>query len=177
MLSNIEVILLSILNERPSYAYEINKTIDYRDMRRWVRVGVASIYQVLKRLEKKDLVYLYIEKNSRRQNRKRYYITDSGRNALREASKRLISNIEWYYLDINVGFETSEFLTTEEMVNCLTKRLHGVAANLTRMKEIYSAGNEIEYKKKAIIRNLIHMREAEENSLQKVLQKMLCVNK
>lgn len=26
MLSNIEVILLSILNEKPSYGYEINKT-------------------------------------------------------------------------------------------------------------------------------------------------------
>ena len=45
-LSNIEVVLLSIVNEKPSYAYEIDKTIDLRDMRRWIRIGVASIYQV-----------------------------------------------------------------------------------------------------------------------------------
>lgn len=57
MLSNVEVLLLSIVNEKPSYAYEIDKAIDHRDMRRWVRVGVASIYQVLKRLEEKDFVY------------------------------------------------------------------------------------------------------------------------
>jgi DNA-binding PadR family transcriptional regulator len=56
-LSNIEVILLNIVNETPSYAYEIDKTIERRDMRRWAKVGVASIYQVLKRLEEKELVY------------------------------------------------------------------------------------------------------------------------
>ncbi|NLL21583.1 MAG: PadR family transcriptional regulator, partial [Firmicutes bacterium] len=51
MLSNIEVLLLSIVNEKPSYAYEIDKIIDLRNMRVWARIGVASIYQVLKRLE------------------------------------------------------------------------------------------------------------------------------
>ena len=61
-LSNIEVILLSIVNEKPSYAYEIDKTINLRDMRRWVRIGVASIYQALKKLEEKGLVYSKKEK-------------------------------------------------------------------------------------------------------------------
>jgi DNA-binding PadR family transcriptional regulator len=57
ILSNIEVILLSIVNEKPSYAYEIDKIIDSRDMRKWVRIGVASIYQVLKRLEERECGY------------------------------------------------------------------------------------------------------------------------
>ena len=39
ILSNIEVILLGIVNEKPSYAYEIDKIIDSRDMRKWVRLG------------------------------------------------------------------------------------------------------------------------------------------
>jgi DNA-binding PadR family transcriptional regulator len=177
MLSNIEVMLLSILNERPSYAYEINKTIEFRNMRKWVKVGSASIYQVLKRLQKKDLVYSRLEFSMNRINRKRYYITDSGRNALRQASKGLISNIEWYYLDLNVGFEASDFMSDKERVYCLTKRLLGVTSNLNKMKEIYSAGNELEYHKKLIIRYLIDMREAEKNSLQETLQEMLCVNK
>lgn len=63
LLSNIEVTLLSIVNEKPSYAYEIDKIIDIRDMRRWVRIGVASIYQVLKKLEKKNL---FIPKKKRK---------------------------------------------------------------------------------------------------------------
>lgn len=175
MLSNIEVILLSILNEKPSYGYEINKTIDNRDMRRWVKLGEASVYQVLRRLEKKDLVYSRVEKNLGKLNR--YYITDFGRNVLHEASKRLISNFEWYYLDLNVGFEICDFLSTKEIVNCLKKRLLGVTSNINRMKDIYLAGKEMEYKKKAIIKNLIGMREAEINYLQEVLQELQCVNK
>jgi DNA-binding PadR family transcriptional regulator len=172
ILSNIEVILLSIVSEKPSYAYEIDKTIECRDMRRWVRVGVASIYQVLKRLEEKELVYSQKEKEGRMPDRKRYYITDSGRVALAEASKRLLSNLEWYYLDLNVGLETSDILTPEEMINCLTKRLSLVRANIKRMKENFSAGIEMPYKKKEVIKNLIYFREAEERFLQEILQEL-----
>jgi DNA-binding PadR family transcriptional regulator len=81
-LSNIEVILLSIVNEKPSYAYEIDKTIDLREMRRWVRVGVASIYQVLKKLEGKNLVYSQKEKEGSMPERKRYYVTGAGEEGL-----------------------------------------------------------------------------------------------
>lgn len=172
ILSNIEVILLSIVSEKPSYAYEIDKTIECRDMRRWVRVGVASIYQVLKRLEEKELVYSQKEKEGRMPDRKRYYITDSGKAALIEASKRLLSNLEWYYLDLNVGLETSDVLTIEEMTSCLTKRLAMVKSNIKRMKENFSAGIEMPYKKKEVIKNLIYFREAEERFLQEILQEL-----
>jgi len=172
MLSNIEVILLSIVNEKPSYAYEINKTIECRDMRRWVRIGVASIYQVLKRLEEKEMVYSQKEKEGRMPDRKRYYITEAGKKALVESSKRLLSNLEWYYLDLNVGLETSDVLSREEMTNCLTKRLAIVRSNIRRMKEIFSSEVELPYKKKEIVKNLIYFREAEERFLQEILQEL-----
>ena len=171
MLSNIEVILLSIVNEKPSYAYEIDKTIDNRDMRRWVRVGVASIYQVLKRLEGKDLVYSQKEKEGRMPERKRYYITKCGKSALIEASKKLLSELEWYYLDLNVGIETSDLMTTREMADCLTKRLTRVQSNKSKLLEIYSE-KDIPYKKKMVIKNLIVFREAEENFLREITQEL-----
>lgn len=169
MLSNIEAILLSIVNEKPSYAYEIDKTIEQRDMRRWVRIGVASIYQVLKKLEEKGLVYSQGEKEGKMPDRKRYYITDNGRAALIETSKKLLSDLEWYYLDLNVGLETSDLLTPEEMSECLKKRLAKVRLNIKRVKEMLSSGNELTFKKRAVIKNLIYFREAEENFLQEFL--------
>lgn len=172
ILSSIEVILLSIVNEKPSYAYEIDKTIDLRDMRRWVRVGVASIYQVLKRLEGKKLVYSQKEKEGRMPERKRYYVTDNGKAALVEASKRLLSGFEWHYLDLNVGLETSDFLTPGEIAGCLKKRLARVQSNKRRLKEIYSTGKDAVFKKRAVIKNLIIFREAEERSLLEFLQEL-----
>lgn len=169
-LSNIEVILLSIVNEKPSYAYEIDKTIELRQMRRWVKVGVASIYQVLKRLEEKKLVYSQKEKEGRMPERKRYHVTDDGKAALVEASKRLLSGFEWHYLDLNVGLETSDLLSTTEISDCIKKRLARVQANRKRLEEIYAAGNNTLFKKKAVIKNLISFRRAEENYLVELLK-------
>jgi len=171
MLSNIEVILLSIVNENPSYAYEIDKAIDNRDMRRWVRVGVASIYQVLKRLEEKNLVYSQKEKEGRMPERNRYYITEHGKLALTETSKKLLSELEWYYLDLNVGLETSDLIPPGEIADCLTRRLARVQANITRLKKNLSE-QEIKFKKKVVIKNLIYFREAEEAFLKEYLQEL-----
>jgi DNA-binding PadR family transcriptional regulator len=172
ILSNIEAILLSIVREKPSYAYEINKVIEYRNLRMWVRVGEASTYQVLKRLEEKDLVFSQKEKDGRMPDRKRYYITDSGKTALTETSKRLLSNLEWFYLDFNVGLEASNLLTPNETAQCLIHRLNKVKLNLNRIKEISMSDSEAQFKKKAIIRNLIFLRESEEAFLKKFLQEM-----
>lgn len=171
-MSNIEVVLLSIVNEKPSYAYEIDKTIDARDMRRWIRIGIASIYQVLKRLEEKELVYSQKEKEGRMPDRKRYFITKYGKKALVKAAKRLLAGLEWYYLDLNVGLEASDLLTAEEMVSCLTKRLTRVQANQKRLQEIYIVENEGTIKRRAVIKNLINFRAAEENFLREFLQEL-----
>jgi DNA-binding PadR family transcriptional regulator len=172
LLTNIEIILLYIVNEKPSYAYEIDKTIELREMKRWVRIGVASIYRVLIKLEEKGLVYSLNEKEGKMPERKRYHITDSGRDALKEESKKLLSSLEWYYLDLNVGLETSNSLPPGELIKCLRKRLAGVKTNIKRMKEIYESEKEMANKKRTIIQNLIHLRGAEERILQDVIQEI-----
>jgi DNA-binding PadR family transcriptional regulator len=172
ILSNLEVILLYIVNEKPSYAYEINKAIDSRNIRMWVRVGLDSIYQVLKRLEKKKLVYSQEEKEGKMPDRTRYYITESGKAALTDASKRLLSNIEWFYLDLNVGLEASDILTSREIAKSLINRLNKVKSNIKRMKEIVAYDSDARFKKKALIKNLIYMRESEEAFLQEILKDM-----
>ncbi len=168
-LSNIEVILLSIVNEKPSYAYEIDKTIDLREMRRWVRVGVASIYQALKKLENKNLVYSQKEKEGRMPERKRYYVTDDGKSALIDSSKKLLSSFEWHYLDLNVGLESSDLLTPTEIAACVEERFFRVQANKNKLAEIITAGNNTMFKKKAVINNLFSFREAEERFLRELL--------
>jgi len=172
-LSNIEVILLNIVNEKPSYAYEIDKTIELREMKRWVRIGSASIYRVLIKLEKKGLVYSQKEKEGRMPERKRYYITEPGKAALAEAAKRLLSQLEWYYMDLNVGFEASDGLTSEEIASCLQKRLNKVRANIRGLQEIYNTEQGLSDKKRIIIKNLIYIRRAEEKILVEAIDNLI----
>lgn len=179
MLSNIELILLSLINEKPSYAYELEKQIESRNMRMWVKIGVASVYQVLERLEKKGLLVSQREKEGKMPPRKRYHITAPGRKALAEGARRLLSGLEWYYLDLNVGLECSDLLSETEIATCLQKRLAKVRSNLKRLRELsraegnHAGGNNANAKKfakkKAIIKNLSLFREAEENFLQAAL--------
>ena len=171
LLSNIEAILISIVNENPSYAYEIDKVIENRDMRRWARIGVASIYQVLKKLEEKKLVYSKKEQESKMPERNRYYITEHGKTALTETAKKLLSELEWYYLDLNVGLEASDLMTFEEITDCLTKRLAKVQANQARLKEIYME-QDISFKKKIVIKNQLLFRQAEENFLKEFIKEL-----
>ena len=171
-LSNIEAILLSIVNEKPSYAYEIDKIIDSRELRTWAKIGVASIYQVLKRLEQKKMVISKIEKEGRMPDRKRYYITKFGKTALVENAKQLISSFEWYYFNLNVGLEISDLLTNEELVTCAKKRLAVVQSNAKVLKKKFTFGNEKSFKKKAVIKNLLLFREAEETFLQQFIQEL-----
>ncbi len=175
MLSNIEVILLSIVNEKPSYAYEIDKKIDHRGMRNWVKIGVASIYQVLKKLEDKNLVYSKKEKEGKMPDRKRYYITRQGEVALAETSKRLLSDFEWHYLDLNIGLETSDLLNPGEIIDCLNKRLVTVKLNIKRLKKIYSFySNESEsvFKNRAVVKSLLCFRKAEEDFLNEIIKEL-----
>ena len=176
-LSNIEVILLSIVNEKPTYAYEIDKIIELREMRRWVRVGVASIYQVLKKLEQKKLVYSRSEKEGRMPERKRYYITGAGRTALLAAAQRLLSDFEWHYLDLNVGMEASDLLTPAEIAGCIKKRLVKVRTNKKKLEEVLAAGSDTMFKRTAVVKNLIYFRDAEEKYLRELLEYLLVEQK
>lgn len=104
--------------------------------------------------------------------RKRYYVTEQGREALVEASKRLLSSLEWYYMDLNVGLEASDLLTPGEIASCLNKRLDIVQANKKRLKEMYGNASDAVYKKKTVIKNLLYFREAEERFLRELFQEM-----
>lgn len=108
--------------------------------------------------------------------RKRYYVTDEGKAVLTKASKRLLSSFEGYYLDLNVGLEASDLLTPGEMASCIIKRLAKVQSNIKKIRKMYADEKEALFKKKAVIKNLIALREAEENILKEFIQELSTVD-
>ena len=70
MLTNIELILLKFIREKPSYAYEIERMIDERGIRNWVKIVGTTIYQVLDRLAKKGILQASLEKEGNMPQRK-----------------------------------------------------------------------------------------------------------
>jgi PadR family transcriptional regulator, regulatory protein PadR len=77
----IDLLILSILNERDSYGYEISKAIKVRTEGAF-EIQEATLYLSLKRLEKQKAVSAYWGKESHGGRRKYYAITEYGKELL-----------------------------------------------------------------------------------------------
>lgn len=172
MLSNTELIVLKLVNEKPAYAYEIEKQIEARKMRHWVKIGIASIYQVLERLYQKGYVGFDIEREGKAPERKRYYINEAGRSELKAAVKNLLIQMEWYYLDLNVAIEGSDILEFGELKECLTERLAKVRFSLQKANKEYLTQKSQKFTANSIIRSIILFREAEVKLLEEMLAEL-----
>ena len=79
---SLEIILLSLLKNKPMYGYEISKTIKSLTENCLI-IGEGTLYPALKRLEEKNLIENYfIELDTSKKKRKYYKITQLGLNEL-----------------------------------------------------------------------------------------------
>lgn len=172
MLSNTELIVLNLVNEKPSYAYEIEKQIEARNMRHWVKISIASVYLVLERLYLKGYVEFDIEREGKAPERKRYYITETGKTELKKSVRILMVQMEWYYLDLNVAIEGSDILEPGELKECFAQRLEKVRYSLQKLNQSYQAQKSQKFTENSIIRSVILFREAEVRLLEEMLAEL-----
>src|SRR5699024_1948269 len=74
---HIDLILLSILESRPSYAYEISKTITDRSRGEYV-IKQTTLYSAVKRLQSQGLLDSYEDVSSSGKPRTYYTLTSEG---------------------------------------------------------------------------------------------------
>ena len=77
----LDMCLLSIIREEPSYGYEMVRKLQSRDLR---LVSEGSIYPLLSRLEKSGLIEGYLVQSHEGPARKYYRITPAGAATLEE---------------------------------------------------------------------------------------------
>ena len=138
MLNHRAFVLLGLVAEIPSYAYNINQRIEERGMRDWTNIGKSSIYNIITKLEEDGLVESYIEEVDNRI-RKIYTITDYGSEILRNKAYNVISefigkNDEDFY----VAFSMLPILTKKQQIDAITKSLKKIKTHqreLERMLE------------------------------------------
>lgn len=109
-----EVIILRLLDKRSYYGYELDKIIEENQMRRWADIGFSSIYNLLGRLEKKELVTSRFEKVHGSPKRKVYEITDAGRSELITEVHHMLETPADVHDDVTVGIVVSDVLGEED---------------------------------------------------------------
>jgi DNA-binding PadR family transcriptional regulator len=80
--SKVEVVVLGLLAEEPMYGYDLLERFRTRSMGFWVEVGKASVYQVLRRLERDGLISGRSQDGPEGPDRRVYRITRAGRDRL-----------------------------------------------------------------------------------------------
>ncbi len=126
-ITNAEAALLGLLAEGHKHPYQIEKEVEYRDMRFWTELSMSTIYKTMNRLEKEGLVTSRTEIGERRVAQRIYTITREGRAALKEKVKELASAPAQGKWPADIGFYNIDALTREEAAAALTSYAEGCA--------------------------------------------------
>jgi DNA-binding PadR family transcriptional regulator len=92
LLSKVELIVLGLLADDPSYGYQLLERFRQRSMGLWVEIGRASVYQALNRLEAKGLVAGRAQDGSSGPGRRIYRLTRAGRSRLEQGLAERFGN-------------------------------------------------------------------------------------
>lgn len=89
-MTDAELTILSLVAESPRRGYELQQIIDERGLREWLTIGFSSIYYILNKLERQNMVTGQLQPEGRGPARKVYTITEAGRGILQTAVADLL---------------------------------------------------------------------------------------
>ena len=118
-ISDIEAAILGLLFEEPQYGYQLEKTIEGWGMRNWTQIGFSSIYYVLKKLEKKELVTSRMEAVEGKPSRKVFTITGKGKYTMKEKVRYLLSWNTKLINPFDLGLAYLNYLEPSDVIACL----------------------------------------------------------
>lgn len=122
-ISDLEAAILGLIYEEPQYGYQLEKTIEGWGMRNWTQIGFSSIYYILKKLEKKELVKSKLEKVEGKPSRKVFTITDLGRKTMKEKLTYLLSCNQKLINPFDLGLAYLNYLEPQQVIECLENYL------------------------------------------------------
>jgi DNA-binding PadR family transcriptional regulator len=119
IITQIEMVLLALLQEKDYYAYEMESMIDQRNMREWTNIGFSSIYHCLNKLEKKGFIGSRYEKEYGSPKRKVYFIQEETKQILKERLIQLLSEYNPDPRGFDIGMAFSYLLSKEQLYHAL----------------------------------------------------------
>lgn len=139
LISHKQFVVLGLIAETPSHAYDINQRIEDRGMRAWTAIGKSSIYRILTELENTKLVEFYEEEVDYRR-RKVYTITEYGAEILKEKVYNVIKqfigrNDEDFY----VAFSMLPLLNTEQMIDAFSYSINTMKKHKIELENMLNA--------------------------------------
>ena len=114
-----ETALLGLLSESPMYPYQIEKEVEFREMRLWTELSMSSIYKTLKKLEEKGLVDRENMVSEENRVRKLYSISKKGTELLKKELFEILSEPEQMVWQLDLATYNLGILPRKEALKAL----------------------------------------------------------
>jgi len=99
-------------------------------MRNWTQIGFSSIYYVLKKLEKKELVESKLETVEGKPSRKVFTITELGRETMKDKVSNLLSWNKKLISPFDLGVAYLNYLQPKEVIECLENYMESASGRI-----------------------------------------------
>ncbi len=83
-----DLVVLSLLSEEPMHGYQVNQTLEYREVRDWAGISRPQVYYSLRKLKRLELIAREESQEKLGPERQTYCTTPAGREALSQALDR-----------------------------------------------------------------------------------------
>lgn len=120
MMTDAELTILSLVAEGPRHGYEIQQIIDERGLREWLTIGFSSIYYILNKLERQNMLASELRPDGRGPARKVYSITEGGRGILQTAVAELLRQPRSLGSGFELGLANLNALKPRQVYKVLT---------------------------------------------------------
>jgi DNA-binding PadR family transcriptional regulator len=89
-MTDAELTILSLLAQGPRFGHEIQQIIDERGLREWLAIGYSSVYYILNKFERQNMVVSELRTEGAGPARKLFTLTEAGRGILQTAVSDLL---------------------------------------------------------------------------------------
>jgi len=142
-LTDSELVILSLILEQPMHGYQIEQTIDARNMRAWTDLATSSIYYLLQRLELKGFLQeLPTKQGGRGKPRKVYCITAEGERIWRNETIRALARPRVTYTTFLMGLHNLWHIQPGDAADAVRSYRTWLAADLQRQREEFARFEE-----------------------------------
>lgn len=139
-----ETALLGLLSECPMYPYQIEKEVEFREMRLWTELSMSSIYKTLKKLEEKKLVDRKNQVSDENRIRKLYSISKEGTELLKKVLLEMISEPEHVVWQVDLATYNLDVLPRKEALKALNHYRIKLAEKIDWWKAVQKCLKELE---------------------------------
>ena len=142
-MTDAELIVLGLVAEEDRYGYQIEAEIEKRNIRNWASIGFSSIYYILTKLERQELISSRNERSSEGPDRKVFTVTAEGKHLLMEQALERLAQRLPLPSSFYVGLALSPHVDAEAIRKALDGHVEAVHNRLEQLNRNHGAGQSL----------------------------------